>query len=101
MLHLTLRPQPSHNLMLHNPRNMLCPILASLSSSFTQVAAFTGANPATDPKAPDIIVQPNPGVVYSHSGTKRAEHGECRMLHRRRRRRRLPDCTDLDECQSL
>ena len=41
-----------------------------------EVAAFTGADPATDPKAPDIIVQPDPGVIYTKaSATKRAEHG--------------------------
>ena len=42
-----------------------------------EVAALTGANPATDPKAPDIIVQPDPGVIYTDAlgATKRAEHG--------------------------
>src|SRR5262245_17930355 len=28
-----------------------------------------------DPRTPDIIVQPNVGVVYTGSGKKQAEHG--------------------------
>ena len=39
------------------------------------MAALTGADPASDPKAPDIIVIPDPGVIYTGSTTKRAEHG--------------------------
>jgi hypothetical protein len=32
-------------------------------------------NPATDPRTPDIIVQPIPGTIYSHSTAKVMEHG--------------------------
>jgi hypothetical protein len=31
--------------------------------------------PPNDPRTPDIIVQPNPGVVYTSSGKKQSEHG--------------------------
>jgi hypothetical protein len=31
--------------------------------------------PPSDPRTPDIIVQPNPGVVYTGSSKKQAEHG--------------------------
>ena len=34
-----------------------------------------GLPPAGDPRTPDIIVQPNVGVVYSGSSKKQAEHG--------------------------
>src|SRR2546425_676509 len=30
---------------------------------------------STHPRTPDIIVQPNVGVIYSTSGKKQAEHG--------------------------
>ncbi|MBV9850939.1 MAG: alkaline phosphatase family protein [Armatimonadetes bacterium] len=36
---------------------------------------FSFDNPATDPRTPDIIAQPYPGVIYSGSGKKVAEHG--------------------------
>jgi arylsulfatase A-like enzyme len=32
-------------------------------------------SPLKDPRTPDIIVQPNVGVIYSTSGKKQAEHG--------------------------
>jgi hypothetical protein len=32
-------------------------------------------NPATDPRTPDIIIQPIPGTIYSHSSAKVMEHG--------------------------
>ena len=32
-------------------------------------------NPATDPRTPDLIVQPIPGTIYSSSKAKVAEHG--------------------------
>jgi hypothetical protein len=32
-------------------------------------------NPATDPRTPDIIIQPIPGTIYSHSHAKVMEHG--------------------------
>jgi hypothetical protein len=32
-------------------------------------------DPTVDPRTPDIIVTPNPGVVYTHSSAKLAEHG--------------------------
>src|SRR5262249_58241231 len=32
-------------------------------------------DPALDPRAPDIVVQPNVGVIYTGSGSKVAEHG--------------------------
>jgi hypothetical protein len=32
-------------------------------------------NPAVDPRTPDIIIQPIPGTIYSHSNAKVAEHG--------------------------
>jgi hypothetical protein len=32
-------------------------------------------DPNKDPRTPDIIVQPVPGTIYSHSGGKVAEHG--------------------------
>src|SRR5260370_41164843 len=34
-----------------------------------------GLPPNGDPRTPDIIVQPNPGVVYTGSSKKQAEHG--------------------------
>jgi hypothetical protein len=34
-----------------------------------------GLPPNGDPRTPDIIVQPNPGVVYTGSHKKQAEHG--------------------------
>jgi arylsulfatase A-like enzyme len=34
-----------------------------------------GLPPSGDPRTPDIIVQPNPGVVYTGSHKKQAEHG--------------------------
>jgi len=32
-------------------------------------------NPATDPRTPDIIIQPIPGTIYSTSSAKVMEHG--------------------------
>jgi uncharacterized protein len=32
-------------------------------------------DPSVDPRVPDIVVQPNVGVIYTGSGTKVAEHG--------------------------
>ncbi|HZU80159.1 MAG TPA: alkaline phosphatase family protein [Acidimicrobiales bacterium] len=32
-------------------------------------------NPQSDPRTPDLIVQPIPGTIYSHSSAKVAEHG--------------------------
>jgi hypothetical protein len=32
-------------------------------------------DPATDPRTPNIIIQPIPGTIYSHSKAKVAEHG--------------------------
>ena len=32
-------------------------------------------NPATDPRTPDIVIEPIPGTIYSKSGAKVAEHG--------------------------
>ena len=32
-------------------------------------------DPAVDPRTPDIIIQPIPGTIYSHSAAKVAEHG--------------------------
>src|SRR3974377_1393368 len=37
------------------------------------VAQF--GNPATDPRTPDIIIQPIPGTIYSSSSAKVMEHG--------------------------
>jgi hypothetical protein len=34
-----------------------------------------GLLPSGDPRTPDIVVQPNVGVVYTTSGKKLAEHG--------------------------
>jgi hypothetical protein len=34
-----------------------------------------GLPPSGDPRTPDIIVQPNPGVVYTGSKKKQSEHG--------------------------
>jgi len=34
-----------------------------------------GLPPNGDPRTPDIIVQPNPGVVFTGSSKKQAEHG--------------------------
>ncbi|KAJ3075370.1 hypothetical protein HDU98_008324 [Podochytrium sp. JEL0797] len=34
-----------------------------------------GADPATDSKVPDLVLQPNYGVIYSTSTAKDAEHG--------------------------
>jgi hypothetical protein len=40
-------------------------------------AALTAqfGDPATDPRTPDIIVEPIPGTIYTHSTAKVAEHG--------------------------
>jgi hypothetical protein len=51
-----------------NPAN----IQTLLSGSALQ-AQF--GNPATDPRTPDIIIQPIPGTIYSHSKAKVMEHG--------------------------
>jgi hypothetical protein len=49
---------------------------AFIESIFSGVASRLGfANPATDSRAPDIIVQPELGVIYSNSTSKDAEHG--------------------------
>src|SRR5262249_15728457 len=32
-------------------------------------------NPVTDPRTPDVIVQPVPGSIYTKSAAKVAEHG--------------------------
>jgi len=41
-----------------------------------EALAKTIADPATDPRAPDIVVQPEAGVIYTKpSATKLAEHG--------------------------
>ena len=37
--------------------------------------AFTGKLPVGDPRTPDIIVQPNVGVIYTTSTKKQEEHG--------------------------
>jgi hypothetical protein len=34
-----------------------------------------GLTPSEDPRTPDIIVQPNVGVVHTGSGKKLSEHG--------------------------
>jgi hypothetical protein len=34
-----------------------------------------GVPPSGDPRVPDIIVQPNVGVIYTGSAKKQAEHG--------------------------
>ena len=39
------------------------------------VLALTGADPAADPKAPDVIVIPTPGVIYDGSTTQDMQHG--------------------------
>jgi arylsulfatase A-like enzyme len=44
---------------------------ASIETMFNK----PGLPPDGDPRTPDIIVQPNPGVVYTSSGKKQAEHG--------------------------
>jgi hypothetical protein len=44
---------------------------ASLATMFNP----PGMPPAGDPRTPDIIVQPDVGVIYSTSGAKQAEHG--------------------------
>jgi len=43
--------------------------------SLTTMFNFPGLPPQGDPRTPDIIVQPNVGVIYSTSGKKQAEHG--------------------------
>ena len=43
--------------------------------SLTTMFNAPGLPPNGDPRAPDIIVQPNVGVVYSGSSKKQAEHG--------------------------
>ena len=37
--------------------------------------AFSGMQPVGDPRTPDIIVQPVPGVIYTSSTKKQEEHG--------------------------
>jgi len=43
--------------------------------SLTTMFNAPGLPPSGDPRTPDIIVQPNVGVVYSGSSKKQAEHG--------------------------
>jgi hypothetical protein len=53
-------------------------ILASTIFSGPSLEAMfdtPGLPPFGDPRTPDIIVQPVPGVVYTGSGKKQAEHG--------------------------
>jgi hypothetical protein len=42
---------------------------------FGSALAAQFGNPATDPRTPDIIIQPIPGTIYSHSNAKVMEHG--------------------------
>jgi hypothetical protein len=51
-----------------NPAN-----IQTILSGPTLQAQF--GNPATDPRTPDIIIQPIPGTIYSHSKAKVMEHG--------------------------
>jgi hypothetical protein len=44
-------------------------------SSLTTMFNAPGLPPHGDPRTPDILVQPNVGVIYSTSGAKQAEHG--------------------------
>ncbi len=44
-------------------------------SALTTMFKRPGVPPQGDPRTPDIIVQPNVGVIYSTSGKKQAEHG--------------------------
>jgi hypothetical protein len=44
-------------------------------SSLTTMFNAPGLPPLGDPRTPDIIVQPNVGVIYSTSSKKQAEHG--------------------------
>src|SRR5262249_57957426 len=43
--------------------------------SLTTMFYTPGVPPNGDPRTPDIIVQPNVGVIYTGSSTKQAEHG--------------------------
>src|SRR5262249_22370520 len=43
--------------------------------SLTTMFNAPGLSPQGDPRSPDIIVQPNVGVIYSTSVKKQAEHG--------------------------
>jgi len=43
--------------------------------SLTTMFNAPGLPPHGDPRTPDIIVQPNVGVIYSTSGKKQAAHG--------------------------
>jgi arylsulfatase A-like enzyme len=47
--------------------------IQTLFSGSTLQAQF--GNPATDPRTPDIIIQPIPGTIYSSSKAKVMEHG--------------------------
>ena len=50
--------------------------VAGIGQIFSGVSLATMFNPpSTDPRTPDIIVQPNVGVVYTGSKRKVAEHG--------------------------
>jgi hypothetical protein len=42
---------------------------------FGPALAAQFGNPATDPRTPDIIIQPIPGTIYSTSSAKVMEHG--------------------------
>ncbi len=44
-------------------------------SALTTMFNAPGLPPQGDPRTPDIVVQPNVGVIYSTSGKKQAEHG--------------------------
>ena len=44
-------------------------------NGIAQMFNLPGLPPSGDPRTPDIIVQPNVGVVYTKSTAKLAEHG--------------------------
>jgi arylsulfatase A-like enzyme len=43
--------------------------------ALTQLFDAPGLPPSADPRTPDILIAPNPGVTYSGSSKKQAEHG--------------------------
>jgi predicted AlkP superfamily pyrophosphatase or phosphodiesterase len=49
--------------------------IKEITSYITSRSKWLFNNPATDSRVPDIVIQPNDGVIYTKPGKKIAEHG--------------------------
>jgi predicted AlkP superfamily pyrophosphatase or phosphodiesterase len=49
--------------------------IKEVTSYVTSPSKWLFNNPATDSRVPDIVIQPNDGVIYTKPGKKIAEHG--------------------------